>query len=89
VVRSGTVALLWPDADETTPMEIIGPGSTVGLPAAMNGTYSGLLRSPYDLWNVTDIFDGEGAGVMSVSFTVLPSALSTNVFSRATLPSLL
>lgn len=43
----------------------------------------------YDLWNVTDIVDGEGAGVMSVSLMVLPLELRTKVFSRATLPSLL
>ena len=43
----------------------------------------------YDLWNVTDIVDGQGAGVMSVSLTVLPSELRTRVFSRAILPSLL
>jgi len=43
----------------------------------------------YDLWNVTDMVDGDGAGVMSVSFTVFPSALNVKVFSRVTLPSLL
>ena len=43
----------------------------------------------YDLWNVTDIVDGHGAGVMSVSVTVLPSELRTRVLSRSTLPSLL
>lgn len=40
MVRSGRVALLWPDAEETTPMEVLGPGSILGLPAAINGTYS-------------------------------------------------
>jgi CRP-like cAMP-binding protein len=40
LVRSGTDALLWPDAEETTPMEVIGPGSIIGLPAAINATYS-------------------------------------------------
>ena len=43
----------------------------------------------YDLWNMTDIVDGHGAGVTSVSVSVLPSELSTSVFSRATLPALL
>ena len=40
VVRSGEIALLWPDAEETTPMEVLGPGSIIGLPAAINRTYS-------------------------------------------------
>lgn len=41
----------------------------------------------YDLLNITDMVDAEGAGVTSVSWMVLPSALRTKVFSRATLPS--
>ena len=44
------------------------------------------LAAGYDLWNCTDIVDGEGAGVTSVSVIVLPFALSTKVFSRVTLP---
>lgn len=40
IIRRGAVALLWPDADETTPMEVLGPGSIIGLPAALNGSYS-------------------------------------------------
>ena len=41
----------------------------------------------YDLLNMTDMVDGEGAGVTSVSWMVLPSSLRTKVFSRATLPA--
>ena len=40
VVRSGRIALLWPDAEGSAPMETLGPGTTIGLPAAMNGIYS-------------------------------------------------
>ena len=40
VVRTGDAALLWPDAEDAARMEIAGPGSVVGLPAAINGTYS-------------------------------------------------
>src|SRR3954447_14866007 len=47
------------------------------------------VANHYDFRNVTVIVDGAGAGVMSVSFTVLPSELRTNVFSRPTLPLLL
>jgi len=48
VVRSGNIALLWPDAEETSPMEVLTPGSTVGLPAAINGTYSVTAKAAID-----------------------------------------
>lgn len=48
VVHSGEVALLWPDAEERTPMEILGPGSIIGLPAAVNGTYSVTAKAVVD-----------------------------------------
>lgn len=48
VVRSGRVALLWPDAEETTPMEMLEPGSILGLPAAINGTYSATAKAVAD-----------------------------------------
>jgi CRP-like cAMP-binding protein len=48
VVRSGRIALLWPDTEETTPMEILGPGSIIGLPAAINGTYSATAKTLTD-----------------------------------------
>ena len=47
------------------------------------------LTISYSLWNSTDMVDGEGAGVTSVSLTVLPFALRTKVFSRCTSPWLL
>ena len=40
LTRSGSIALLWPDGEEASPMEVLGPGSIVGLPAAINGSYS-------------------------------------------------
>lgn len=40
VLRAGRIALLWPDAEDTAPMEILGPGTIIGLPAAINGLYS-------------------------------------------------
>ena len=39
VIRSGKIALLWPD-EETTTMEVQAAGRIIGLPAALNGTYS-------------------------------------------------
>ena len=40
LVRRGFVALLWPNTEDLTPMEMLGPGSVLGLPAAMNGSYT-------------------------------------------------
>lgn len=37
VVRSGTIALLRPETEEKNPMEVVAPGSIVGLRAAING----------------------------------------------------
>lgn len=48
MVRSGEVALLWPEAEETPPMEIAGPGSIIGIPAAINGSYSVTARTEAD-----------------------------------------
>lgn len=48
VVHSGKIALLWPDTEETTPMEVLVPGSIVGLPAAINGTYSATAKAIMD-----------------------------------------
>jgi len=48
LVRRGNVALLWPDAEETTPMEILGPGSLIGIPAAINGTFSVTAKAVTD-----------------------------------------
>ena len=48
VVRRGKIALLWPDAEETSPMEVLGPGSIIGLPAAINGSYSVAAKAVID-----------------------------------------
>lgn len=48
VVRTGTIALLWPDAEEAEPMEVLGPGTIIGLPAALNGTYSATAKTTTD-----------------------------------------
>lgn len=48
VVLSGNIALLWPDAEEAVPMEVLGPGSIIGLPAALNGTYSVTAKAIVD-----------------------------------------
>lgn len=45
LVRKGSIALLWPDPEETIPMETLGPGSIIGLPAALNGSYSVTAKS--------------------------------------------
>ncbi|HEV2324704.1 MAG TPA: cyclic nucleotide-binding domain-containing protein, partial [Terracidiphilus sp.] len=47
-VRGGTIALLWPDTEEATPMEVLGPGSIIGLPDAINGTYSVTAKAVTD-----------------------------------------
>jgi CRP-like cAMP-binding protein len=48
LVRKGSIALLWPDAEEADPMEVLGPGSIIGLPAALNGAYSVSARTVID-----------------------------------------
>lgn len=48
VVRSGRIGLLWPDAEESVPMETLGPGSIIGIPAAINGTYSVTAKALMD-----------------------------------------
>ena len=48
VVRSGTIALLWPETEEKNPMEVLGPGNIIGLPAAINGTYSATAKALTD-----------------------------------------
>jgi CRP-like cAMP-binding protein len=47
VVRSGNIALVWID-HEVYPMETLGPGSIIGLPAVLNGQYS------TDAWALED-----------------------------------
>lgn len=48
VVCSGRIALLWPDAEDSAPMETLGPGAIVGLPAAINGVYSITAKAAAD-----------------------------------------
>jgi CRP/FNR family transcriptional regulator, cyclic AMP receptor protein len=48
VVRSGKLALIWPDSNEVYPMDILGPGTIIGLPAALNGHYSATARAVED-----------------------------------------
>src|SRR5579859_5469070 len=45
LVRGGNIALLWPDVEEATPMEVLGPGSIIGFPAALNGNYSATAKT--------------------------------------------
>jgi CRP-like cAMP-binding protein len=45
VVRSGKIALIWPDSNEVYPMDTFGPGTIIGLPAALNGEYSATARA--------------------------------------------
>jgi len=40
IVRSGKIVLVWMAPDHVYPMDTVGPGSIVGLPAALNGEYS-------------------------------------------------
>jgi CRP-like cAMP-binding protein len=45
VVRSGKIALIWPDSNGVLPMDTFGPGTIIGLPAALNGEYSATARA--------------------------------------------
>lgn len=40
LIRNGRVALIWQARKNINPMDVIGPGNIVGLPAALNGEYS-------------------------------------------------
>lgn len=44
-VRKGKIALIWTDSDGVTPMDSLGPGSIIGLPAVLNGEYSVSARA--------------------------------------------
>lgn len=48
VIRSGKIALIWTDSQEVYPMDALGPGSIVGLPAVLNGSYSATARAVED-----------------------------------------
>jgi CRP-like cAMP-binding protein len=40
VVRSGRIVLVWMGPDHVYPMDALGPGSIMGLPAALSGEYN-------------------------------------------------
>jgi CRP/FNR family cyclic AMP-dependent transcriptional regulator len=44
-VRKGTIVLAWAGRDDVHPMDTLGPGSIIGLPAALNGQYSITART--------------------------------------------
>jgi CRP-like cAMP-binding protein len=48
VVRTGKVALIWADSNEVYPFDTFGPGTILGLPAALNGEYSATARAVED-----------------------------------------
>lgn len=48
LVRKGRVVLVWPDSKNLQPMEVLGPGNLIGLPAALNGDYSVTARALED-----------------------------------------
>lgn len=48
VVRRGKISLRWAKNSNVYPMETAGPGSLVGLPAALNGSYSATARAVED-----------------------------------------
>ena len=47
-IRSGKIALIWSDANRVQPMDTLGPGEIIGLPAALNGEYSMGARAVQD-----------------------------------------
>jgi CRP-like cAMP-binding protein len=48
VIREGKVALVWAGPDGVHPLDTFGPGSIIGLPAALNGRYSATARAVDD-----------------------------------------
>lgn len=48
VIRTGTVELLWGEADHLCSLKTVGPGGVIGLPAALNGTYTATARVSED-----------------------------------------
>jgi CRP-like cAMP-binding protein len=48
IVRSGKIVLVWMGPDHVYPMDTVGPGSIVGLPAALNGEYSVTAKAVED-----------------------------------------
>lgn len=48
IVRTGKIVLVWMAPDHVYPMDTVGPGSIVGLPAALNGEYSVTAKAVED-----------------------------------------
>jgi CRP-like cAMP-binding protein len=48
VVRSGKIVLVWRGPDQVYPMEALGPGSIMGLPAALSGEYNVTAKAVED-----------------------------------------
>ena len=49
IVRSGKVVLIWADhPGNVLPLDTVGPGGLIGLPAALNGDYSVTARAVED-----------------------------------------
>lgn len=48
VVHSGKIALIWADSREVYPLEAVGAGGIIGLPAVLNGTYNATARAVED-----------------------------------------
>lgn len=47
-IRTGKVALIWISNEGVTPMDTLGPGAILGLPAVLNGEYSLSARALED-----------------------------------------
>jgi len=48
IVRSGKIVLVWRGADHVYPMDALGPGSIMGLPAALSGEYNVTAKAVED-----------------------------------------
>jgi CRP-like cAMP-binding protein len=48
VVRSGRIVLVWMGPDHVYPMDALGPGSIMGLPAALSGEYNVTAKAVED-----------------------------------------
>jgi CRP-like cAMP-binding protein len=48
IVRTGKIVLVWMGPDHVYPMDTVGPGNIVGLPAALNGEYSVTAKAVED-----------------------------------------
>ena len=48
VVRTREIVLEWADSNDVYPFDIFGPGTIIGLPAALNGEYSATARAAED-----------------------------------------